>query len=1202
MGRRRAARKVLVGGLILAVVFGLFGWAAGGFKTRAAGSTYYVAKSGNNADGQTWETAWNELDQINWGVIQPGDTIYLDGGSQACPSADSDPFNDFDGGTQTYTVRPGFDCGVKYETTLTVGASGVAGQPISIKLANEPGHNGTAVIFGGRTTPLPYCLQPGYTYQTAGVRAQGINVTGQNYVTIDGNKWGGLVIYGHNTYGMTVSGSTSHITVRNLHIFDNGLAYEPNSDGNWSSDNPGVNVSGSNNTFERMIIHDNGQDAFQSSGGLSNFTLRQSWLYNGREHPVLAKATFNYCRHSDGVQIFDGDTMSGVVLEQNVIGPRLMQGYLLGDTTATVNDVVVKDSLIFGTSNMSVGSNSPTTSPTNWRVENVTSVRAYDPELVECNDGGGHTDDREQWNNLQVEGTGHVVKNSIFYGGCTMSFSDTVGTVASEGLNNCVYGIKFSPTKIDAVIADPMFSDAANFDFSLDSDSQCEGKGSPLTSVSDLFNTYPNDQVYTWRQTDWSGGSGQANWSDTTKFSSQTGINIQNTGQISLSYTDNNSPSWYNFDWGYRKKITINHGQISGTTDLTNFPVLIYQSGEADLMARARSDGGDILFTSADGVTKLSHEIEKYTNSTGALVAWIKIPQLSPATDTDIYMYYGNAAAGVQQSPAGVWDNNYIGVWHLGETSGSHYDSTANNNDSTSVAVSQQGAEVGKIDGADVFNGTTDQIHVNDSTSFNFNQAVTVEAWVNPGAIDGTADRQVAGKYQNGYSLSATRNFTAYPVFDVYVNGAFRNVRGSGSLTVGDWAYVAGTYNASEQAIKLFVNGTADGTNNLSGLADYSLGTTTASFRIGRFYSSGFFGGDIDEVRVSNVSRSSDWLTTAYHNQNTPGDFETFGIQTAATPAIYGTSGKITSSILDSGQASSWSTTEFSSTLPTGTGATVKFKSGDSPTDFDNGDFSDCETVDDGSSAADFTCAVNNRRYIQYQVSLTTGDTSRTPTFHEINLNYSAYVSPTPTPVPSSGSSPGGNNGANNFSAASAPACLNSAPGLTAPRIYKISRSGNNAVILAFTAAADPFDHYALVYGNKSGQYVYGVVGLGDRRSSQFEVKGLTPGKTYYFRIRGGNGCAVGTWSEEAKFSLGGKIGLVKQASPTIAAVPSPITTPTEQTPTTYIPEPVISPIRMLIVPTPIPANPSLLQKIEQAGGKLVVDIKNGFSNFINRF
>jgi hypothetical protein len=33
-------------------------------------------------------------------------------------------------------------------------------------------------------------------------------------------------------------------------------------------------------------------------------------------------------------------------------------------------------------------------------------------------------------------------------------------------------------------------------------------------------------------------------------------------------------PSWYNASWSYRKPVTIDHAKVSGSSSLTDFPVL----------------------------------------------------------------------------------------------------------------------------------------------------------------------------------------------------------------------------------------------------------------------------------------------------------------------------------------------------------------------------------------------------------------------------------------------------------------------------------------------------------------------------------------------------------------------------------------------------------------------------------------------------
>ncbi|MFC1588558.1 DUF2341 domain-containing protein, partial [Planctomycetota bacterium] len=103
------------------------------------------------------------------------------------------------------------------------------------------------------------------------------------------------------------------------------------------------------------------------------------------------------------------------------------------------------------------------------------------------------------------------------------------------------------------------------------------------------------------------------------------------------------SGAWYPVaTWKYRIKITLNAAQVPNT-DQNNFPVLINKTfnvwkDTANGGHAGQADGGDFLFTAADGSTKLSHEIEKYDNTTGELVAWVKVPVVSASTDTVIYI------------------------------------------------------------------------------------------------------------------------------------------------------------------------------------------------------------------------------------------------------------------------------------------------------------------------------------------------------------------------------------------------------------------------------------------------------------------------------------------------------------------------------------------------------------------------------------
>src|SRR5579862_418747 len=79
-----------------------------------------------------------------------------------------------------------------------------------------------------------------------------------------------------------------------------------------------------------------------------------------------------------------------------------------------------------------------------------------------------------------------------------------------------------------------------------------------------------------------------------------------NSSLASAAYTIGSA--WYDTSWGNRKAITISHSQVSGSSNLSNFPVLV-STTDAQLKSVANgggvgnSDGSDILFTTSDGMT-----------------------------------------------------------------------------------------------------------------------------------------------------------------------------------------------------------------------------------------------------------------------------------------------------------------------------------------------------------------------------------------------------------------------------------------------------------------------------------------------------------------------------------------------------------------------------------------------------------------------
>ena len=78
---------------------------------------------------------------------------------------------------------------------------------------------------------------------------------------------------------------------------------------------------------------------------------------------------------------------------------------------------------------------------------------------------------------------------------------------------------------------------------------------------------------------------------------------------------------------------------------------------------------------------QLYHEIENYDSSTGELISWVNIPNLTTTADTIFYMYYGNPECSSQEDPTKAWDSNYVAVIHMNDaTTSTVNDSTINFN------------------------------------------------------------------------------------------------------------------------------------------------------------------------------------------------------------------------------------------------------------------------------------------------------------------------------------------------------------------------------------------------------------------------------------------------------------------------------------------------------------------------------------------
>lgn len=409
------------------------------FETRQP-QNHYVSRNGSNLDGKTWETAWSELSDVDWTIIGPGDTLYIDGG----------------------------ETDMQYTTPLIVGSSGTAAKPITIRVSEEDGRNGQVVIFGGRAELLPECGASSFVFTPPNYEA-GIDTNHHDWLIFEGNRWYGIAIHGFHATGVMIRQYSNDIVFRNGQITNNGFALED--ENGYYTDGPGVRLGGKNLTFERMVIHDNGQDAFQASWDYfteKNLVVRQSWLYNGRNHSEY-RASWNWCTHTDSLQIYEGEVVSDILFEEVFIGPGFTNSLIMGDKQGgtyienlTMRDVVISKPDDNGL-NLYIGPSQ------NVLLEHVT---------FDCQN--------TYFNCLRMRGTGHQIVNSLFIGGNSAVTDGTI--IRDEG--NCHQDLtgltvgEESSLKFQRNVPDQFMT---KDNYTLAPDSACIGKGSRITSIDDLF-------------------------------------------------------------------------------------------------------------------------------------------------------------------------------------------------------------------------------------------------------------------------------------------------------------------------------------------------------------------------------------------------------------------------------------------------------------------------------------------------------------------------------------------------------------------------------------------------------------------------------------------------------------------------------------------------------------------------------------------
>ena len=309
---------------------------------------------------------------------------------------------------------------------------------------------------------------------------------------------------------------------------------------------------------------------------------------------------------------------------------------------------------------------------------------------------------------------------------------------------------------------------------------------------------------------------------------------------------------WWNSTYDYRRTITINKDYVD--TTLSGFPVKVHITNTTNMQV----DYDDIRFVSSDNITIFPYEFEK--KSINDLTIWVNVSNIKSGTDTKFNMYYGNAVVTSGENINAVWDENYLGVWHMDDSSGGIVDSTVNGVDGTEVGSlnylnpSNTGYAIEFLGTDDYFSLGVDEWAESDFNGLTmlsyakFDDATVNEDLFNIEArvrfYKSTIDGNIGGIFYNSIDGSIVQNV---------------------ACTLTDWTYCV--IRADGSNYDTWVNEGSTDNDAVSKFPDFD--DCSRDVRIGvNWDGTNDFNGFGDEFRVSGIRRNDSWVKASYHSMN----------------------------------------------------------------------------------------------------------------------------------------------------------------------------------------------------------------------------------------------------------------------------------------------------------------------------------------------
>ncbi len=294
------------------------------------------------------------------------------------------------------------------------------------------------------------------------------------------------------------------------------------------------------------------------------------------------------------------------------------------------------------------------------------------------------------------------------------------------------------------------------------------------------------------------------------------------------------------------------------------FPLLVRLHRDSFDFSQCAAEGADLRFSTEAG-EPLPYQIDHWDPDLGVAGVWVRIPRIEGNSRQSFRIHWGNGDAKSESDGAAVFNekNGYASVWHLNAEARDEVGTLTSVDTGTTPARGVVGPARRFPGQKGIFGGEMIPDYPSGGS------AHSSEAWFRCERPNSTILGW--GNEGGGRGSKVRMQFRSPP--HVHIDSDFSDVKANSRLPLGEWIHVAHTY--ANGVGKIYINGQLDGEATPT-LAIKS----PARCWLGGWYHNYDFVGDLDEVRISRVARSADWIKLEFENQKP--------LQTLVGPVVRG--------------------------------------------------------------------------------------------------------------------------------------------------------------------------------------------------------------------------------------------------------------------------------------------------------------------------